>query len=75
MTFLQWNAATGIDITEEIQEEYVKLTQQLVIPTENVYEIGKLVLYNDLKLKQIIKIFVFQLSNIKSLLEQMKEIR
>lgn len=47
LTFPLLNTATGANITEKMQEEYMKLNQNLKIPTENienVYETGKSVL-------------------------------
>lgn len=44
--FLSLNAATGPNITKEMWDDYVKLTNYLIIPSENienVYETGKLV--------------------------------
>lgn len=46
LTFLQWITGTATNITEEMWEEYVKLTQELGITTENidnVCETGNLV--------------------------------
>jgi hypothetical protein len=34
--FFPWNAATGTNISEEIWNEYVKLTEYLKIPTKNI---------------------------------------